>query len=90
MLLDPVDQAAEHVEAEECPVTSVRPDSKPIVELVRKRQQLRFFVVAHTIKLAGAPRSRCRANLRLTRPARGSHASVGTPPRDAVLNAKAP
>jgi len=37
MLLDPVDQAAEHVEAEECPVTSVRPDSKPIVELGSQR-----------------------------------------------------
>lgn len=55
MLLDPPDQAAENVEAEECPVASVRPDGEPIVELVRKRQQLRFFVVAHTIKLAGPP-----------------------------------
>jgi hypothetical protein len=40
--------------------------------------------------ISWASRSRCGANLRLTRPARGSHASVGTPPRDAVLNAKAP
>jgi hypothetical protein len=67
VLIDPLDQAAEHVEAEECPVTSGRPDSKPIVEPVRERQP-RSFVVAHTIKLARASRSRCGANLRLRRP----------------------
>ena len=67
-----------------------RPDSKPIVELVRKTTAASVLRRRPHDQISWASRSRCGANLRLRRPARGSHAYVGTPARDAVLNAKAP